>query len=102
MGGGVGILIHNTLTHKERSDTELPNPSDLESIFVEIKTRKGTLIIGSMYRPPHTKEKQFLIDYASLLKQLKREMKKIYSLVWITIWMYSRCQNTNTHKVFLI
>ena len=54
-GGGVGVLIHNTLTHKERSDIELPNTSDLESIFVEIKTRKGTLIIGSMYRPPHTK-----------------------------------------------
>ena len=52
-GGGVDIIIHNTLTHKERSDIELPNTSDLESIFVEIKTRKGTLIIGSMYRPRH-------------------------------------------------
>ena len=72
----MGILIHNTLTHKERSDIGLPDTSDLESIFVEIKTRKGTLIIGSMYRPPHTKEKQFLIDYVSLLKQLKRENEK--------------------------
>ena len=75
-GGGVGILIHNTLTHKKRSDIALPNTSDLESIFVEIKTRKGTLIIGSMYKPPCTKEKQFLIDYDSLLKQLKRENEK--------------------------
>ena len=75
-GGGVGILIHNTLTYKERSDIELLDTSDLETIFVEIKTSKGTLIIGSMYRPPHTKEKQFLIDYASLLKQLEKENDK--------------------------
>ena len=75
-GGGVGILLHNTLTYKERSDIELPNVSDLESIFAEIKTRQGTLIIGSMYRPPHTKEKQFLTDYEVLLRQLKKEKDK--------------------------
>ena len=75
-GGVVGILIHDTLTSKERSDIVLPITSDLETIFVEIKTSKGNLIIGSMYRPPHTKEKQFVTDYASLLKQLKRESRK--------------------------
>ena len=72
----MGILIHNTLTYTERIDIELSNASELESIFVEIKTRQGTLIIGSMYRPPHTKEKQFLIDYNMLLRQLKREKDK--------------------------
>ena len=56
----MGILIHNTLTYKERYDIELSSESDLESIFAQVKTRQGTLIIGSMYRPPHTKEKQFL------------------------------------------
>ena len=75
-GGGVGILIHDTLTSKERSDIVLPCTSDLETIFVEIKTSKGSLIIGSMYRPLHTKEKQFVTDYASLLTQLKREIGK--------------------------
>ena len=75
-GGGVGILIHNTLTYKERSDIQLSQTSDLESLFVEVKTRKGDLIIGSMCRPPHTNEKNFLKDYGLLLKQLKVEPEK--------------------------
>ena len=75
-GGGVGILIHNSLTFKERPDIALPSTSDLETTFVEIKTSKGSLIIGSMYRPPHTKEKQFVTDYGLLLKHLKMESRK--------------------------
>ena len=99
-GGGVGILIHNSLTFKERPDIALPSTSDLETTFVEIKTSKGSLIIGSMYRPPHTKEKQFVTDYGLLLKQLKMESRKDI-LVWTIIWTYSKCQNTNILKVFL-
>ena len=72
----MGILIHNTLTYKERYDIELSSESDLESIFAQVKTRQGTLIIGSMYRPPCTKEKQFLTDYEMLLRQLKKEKDK--------------------------
>ena len=74
-GGGVSILIHNSLTFKERPDIALPNTSDLETMFVEIKTNKGSLIVGSMYRPPHTYEKQFVTDYGLLLKQLKMEKR---------------------------
>ena len=70
-GGGVGILIHNALKYKERHDIKLPNESDLEYAFAEVKTNQGNLLIGSMYRPPHTKEKQFLKDYKDLLRQLK-------------------------------
>ena len=75
-GGGVGICIHNTLTYTERNEFELPYTSDLESVFIEIKKRQGSLIIGSMYRPPHTKEKQFLNDYNLLLGKLKKEKDK--------------------------
>ena len=75
-GGGVAILIHNTLTYKERTDIKPSSTSDLEAIFVELKTRTGNLIIGSMYRPPHTNEKNFLKDYGLLLKQLKVEPEK--------------------------
>ena len=45
-GGGVGIQIHNTLTYKERSDIQFSHTSDLEQLFVEVKTRKGNLIIN--------------------------------------------------------
>ena len=72
-GGGVGILIHNSLTFKERPDITIPITSDLEVIFVDIKTNRGNLIVGSMYRPPHTNEKQFVTDYGLLLKKLKME-----------------------------
>ena len=72
-GGGVGILIHNSLTFKERPDITIPTTSDLETMFVDIKTNRGNLIVGSMYRPPHTNEKQFVTDYGLLLKKLKME-----------------------------
>ena len=67
-GGGVGILIHNSLTFKERPDITIPTTSDLETMFVDIKTNRGNLIVGSMYRPPHTNEKQFVTDHGLLLK----------------------------------
>ena len=75
-GGGVDILIHNSLFYKNRKDLELSYSSELEYIFVEIKTRQGPLIIGSMYRPPHTKLKQFINDYNLLLDTMKKDKEK--------------------------
>ena len=66
-GGGVGILVHNSLAFSEKKEVQSPPNCDLESIFIEIKTRQRSLIVGIMYRPPHTKEKQFLDDYIRLL-----------------------------------
>ena len=51
-GGGVGFLIHDSLAYTERTDIKLPHTSELESIFIEIRTRNSNIIVGSMYRPP--------------------------------------------------
>ena len=54
-GGGVGFLIHDSLTYTERTDIKLPHTSELESMFIEITTRNSNIIVGSMYRPPKLK-----------------------------------------------
>ena len=72
-GGGVGFLIHENLSYKERTDLSLTHTSELEHMFVEIKTKKANIVVGSIYRPPHTKEKCFMNDYKQLMRQIKRE-----------------------------
>ena len=58
LGGGVAILIHNSLMYKEWPDLKMFNSEYLECIFLEMK-RKGQkpTIIGSIYRPPNSKPK---------------------------------------------
>ena len=72
-GGGVGFLIHENLSYKERVDLSLTYTSELEYMFVEIKTKKANIVVGSVYRPPHTKEKHFMNDYKQLMRQIKGE-----------------------------
>ena len=66
-GGGVGFLVHNELHYKTKTDIKLAYESDLEYHFIELKTKKRNMILGSMYRPPQSKEKAFLKDYEKLI-----------------------------------
>ena len=75
-GGGVGFLVHNKLYYKVRDDININCESDLEYVFIELKARKRNLIKGSLYRPPHTREKDFLRDYKELVQTLKQEKDK--------------------------
>ena len=75
-GGGVGFLIHDSMTFIERNDITLPHKSELEYLFIEIKTKKTNIVVGSLYRPPHSKEKQFIKDYKNLVTQMKKEKNK--------------------------
>ena len=59
-----------------RDDININCESDLEYVFIELKARKRNLIIGSLYRPPHTREKDFLRDYKELVQTLKQEKDK--------------------------
>ena len=79
-GVGVGFLIHDSLAYKERTDINLPHTSELESMFIEIKTRKTNIVVGSMYRPPHTKEKHFISDYKQLMTIMEVENNQNFIL----------------------
>ena len=68
LGGGVAILIHNSLMYKERHDLKSFNSEYLECVFLEMKRRgQKPIIIGSIYRPPNSKPKKFNYQYQSLL-----------------------------------
>ena len=65
-GGGVGLLVQDELQFRTRNDLKLDYDSDLEYQFIELKSKTRNIIVGSMYRPPQSKEKEFLKDYSKL------------------------------------
>lgn len=83
VGGGVSILIKNTISYQVRYD--LNNFSDLlESLFIEI-TRKEVdtdkdIIVGVLYRPPNTDIREFNFLFFELLSKFSSKNKMIYLL----------------------
>ena len=69
-GGGVGLLVHDDLQYRVRNDIKLENDSELEYQFIELKSRKRNILVGSMYRPPQSKEKEFIKDYKALIETI--------------------------------
>ena len=67
-GGGVGILITQSLDCRVREDLSI-NVPDFENLTVEIKTQNDSILLTTIYRPPNSKEKQFLKTYQRLLKK---------------------------------
>ena len=67
-GGGVGILIQNSLQWRERKDLthHIPN---FENKSIEIKTHNNSIILSSLYRPPNSPEKEFLKNYKKFLSK---------------------------------
>ena len=74
-GGGVAILINNTLSYKRRLDIE-DKFSDLELCAVEVKTTNKPIIFLSLYRAPNSDAKQFNSSYRNILTSLKDEKHK--------------------------
>ena len=70
--GGVGLAVHNTVQFRLRDDIKLDHGSELEYQFIEIKAKRRNIIVGSLYGPPNSKEKEFLRDYKNLMNLLKQ------------------------------
>ena len=78
LGGGIAILIHKTLIYKNRLDLADLNKDNFERVFIELTSNtKQLIIIGSIYRPPNTKPKEFITQYQNMLNRLKIEKKDI-------------------------
>ena len=69
-GGGVGILISQELQSRIRKDLCL-NVPDFESITLEIRTNNDSLFACTIYRPPNSKEKEFIKHYRRLLGKFR-------------------------------
>ena len=61
-GGGIGILISQELQSRIRKDLCL-NVPNFESITLEIRTNNDSLFVCTIYRPPNSKEKEFIKHY---------------------------------------
>ena len=69
-GGGVGILINKELKYKDHTDIKVDNQV-FENCTVEIKASNRNILIGSVYRPPNTNQKEFLRCWNTYIEQLK-------------------------------
>ena len=68
-GGGVSILIRNRLKYRQKHDLEI-NEGPLETIVVEIKTNRSSIIMCNAYRPPNTSLDEFRKGYDTLINRL--------------------------------
>ena len=67
-GGGVGMLISQTLDCRVREDLCI-NIENFENLTLEIKTNHDSILLTSIYRPPNSREKPFLKTYKRLLNK---------------------------------
>ncbi len=51
IGGGVAIYVRDSLTSIRRHDLEIAN---LEAVWVEIKLKTKSILVGGFYRPPNS------------------------------------------------
>ena len=76
-GGGVGILIKDSIQWRERKDLTLHIPN-FENKTIEIKTHNNSIILSSLYRPPNSPEKEFLKNYKKFLSKFtQHELDKV-------------------------
>ena len=59
-GGGVGILVRNTITCKRRQYIDAMIKKHVEALYIEITAKSGKkIILGSLYRAPNTPSNPF-------------------------------------------
>ncbi|XP_071950001.1 uncharacterized protein [Antedon mediterranea] len=77
--GGINIFINNKCHYKIRDDLT-PLTYFCESQFIEVKTGKEDIIIGTIYRPHDISIPFFTQNFELLIKNLTKENNKIFLL----------------------
>ena len=73
-GGGVAIAIHNTLRFKENTQLSHLNNENFEGVFIELRQKSfKPIMIGSIYRPPNTNNRNFLNHYKQMIDLIKKD-----------------------------
>ncbi len=79
--GGVGMYIKSNLHYTIRNDLSIFLPHVFESIFVEIRISRKTIIIGTIYRPntpPKADLDIFMYTMTELMNTLRNEKHDAY------------------------
>ena len=74
-GGGVGFLVNDRISFKKRLDLNVSS-TVCENCFIEVKSRKFGILIGSIYRPPNTNSNEFLKVFKEIIKNVRVEKNK--------------------------
>ena len=75
--GGVSIMINCQMKYSLRDDLKIFEEGKFESLFIEVSSQKGNIIIGEIYRVPGTNELDFLTNYELIVNKIRNENKKI-------------------------
>ena len=66
MGGGVSVVVSNKLRSRLCNDLVI-NDNSTESCVIEINEKGTKILVGSIYRPPNSDIKQFMINYKKIV-----------------------------------
>ena len=95
-GGGVGILINSELKYKVRDDLKITSEI-FENCSIEIKTNTANIIIGSIYRPPNTNQKEFLKQFDTYVDSINSNLEVVLGMDHNMDFLKSE-QNTGTQQ----
>ena len=70
MGGGIGIYVHKTVDYIERPDLNVFLDGKVESVFIEIKFNRKSLIVGEIYRVPNIGIHESIEHYSRILRSI--------------------------------
>jgi hypothetical protein len=77
-GGGVGMYIKDNIQFILRENFSIMEEY-IETIFIEIPIQKGrNKIVGTIYRPPDSDNKQFIEALSRILDTIQKENKTAY------------------------
>ena len=79
-GGGVGFYVSQNLDCSVLEEYTIMSET-FESLFIEIKTsNNGTIIIGEIYRPPHSNPTEFVEHFDGILSNKYLDNKTCFIL----------------------
>ena len=98
-GGGICVFTKENLKIKPRTDLTIENDSkNIESLFIEIINENyKNVIIGTIYRPPNNKFRDFECDLKDILSKLDKKNKPCYIMgdFNIDLLKYNKCNFSN-------
>ena len=94
------VYITEKIDFKLREDRSVFKENILESLFIEFKTVKDTVVVNWYFiRPTHSRLNEFEEHYEELLGKIKKE-NKLYNLMG-DFNMLKMNQTTSTHNDFI-
>ena len=69
--GGVAIYVRDNLIYKLRPDLVVNIDNELESLFIEVKHRHSSVIVGEIYRIPNSNVKLSIERFHTIVNKLR-------------------------------